>query len=56
MSDEATQVLGRAAWQSSADLSAGERCPHCSQDIGAGEEFCANCGYQRGTWAEPAPQ
>ena len=29
---------------------ASENCPHCSSAIAVGDQFCARCGYQRGTW------
>jgi pSer/pThr/pTyr-binding forkhead associated (FHA) protein len=50
MAIHSTQLLPTPSWHTKADISAAEACPHCATQIGGGEEFCPNCGYQRGTW------
>ncbi|MBN2082385.1 FHA domain-containing protein [bacterium] len=37
--------------QQAADI---EPCPYCQAQIPVGEQFCPQCGYQRGTWQEGA--
>jgi len=55
MTDDSTRILGSgtAAYPlDPAAASAEEQCPHCQALIAAGEQFCARCGYQRGSWRE----
>ena len=50
---DATKILGSEQGVYALDDSlAGqpEACPHCQEQIPAGEQFCLKCGYQRGTW------
>jgi pSer/pThr/pTyr-binding forkhead associated (FHA) protein len=55
MQEDSTRILseGTAAYPlDPAAAGADEQCPHCQAVIAAGEQFCARCGYQRGSWRE----
>jgi len=55
--DDQTRIMdeGTAIYPLDPELAmATEPCPHCSEQIPVGDQFCPKCGYQRDTWAEGA--
>jgi pSer/pThr/pTyr-binding forkhead associated (FHA) protein len=57
MDADSTKVIGQGTADYPMDplaAQADERCPHCDKIIPAGEQFCAHCGYQRGSWRPAA--
>jgi len=57
MNDDSTRVLSEGTGDYPLDptqAAQSEPCPHCQAQIPAGEQFCPQCGYQRGTWQEGA--
>lgn len=53
MDNDQTQILSEGTEDYPLDPNVAEdaeKCPYCGTMIHAGEQFCAKCGYQRGTW------
>lgn len=51
--DDSTKIMGEGQGVYALDgklAAEPEQCPHCSAEIHAGDMFCTQCGYQRGTW------